>query len=71
MHLSYFLVSWDLSSQPPPPFPHFLNTGRGRERILHGEFNSAELHCIYVRFEALSHALIALPVASSTVSAQP
>lgn len=46
--------------------------GRKREKrnkkVLHGEFNSAELHCSYVRFEALSHAQ---PVASSTISAQP
>lgn len=38
------------------------------KKVLHGEFNSAELHCSYVRFEALSHAQ---PVASSTISAQP
>lgn len=41
---------------------------RKQKKVLHGEFNSAELHCSYVRFEALSHAQ---PVASSTISAQP
>lgn len=75
-HSSYFFVSQDLSLL----FSYFLNAGEEKERerekkkkketkkVLHGEFNSAELHCSYVRFEALSHAQ---PVASSTISAQP
>lgn len=40
----------------------------GNQTIPYGDFNSAGLHCSYVRFEALSHAQ---PVASSTRSAQP